>query len=135
MWTKRGISKGCILIFCILIFLLLLAWYIQIRIMYALSSVVLSLIVISYYNFPLREALIFIIAPITPFISLLIEELYDNNKCIDVAEDIKKDSCHDWQNVYDNKFNEAEINDSFEKLMMVVLFCRICFFQFQKHFK
>lgn len=78
---------------------------------------IISLIVISYYNFPLREALIFIIAPITPFISLLIEELYDNNKCIDVAEDIKKDSCHDWQNVYDNKFNEAEINDSFEKLM------------------
>lgn len=78
---------------------------------------IISLIVISYYNFPLREALIFIIAPITPFISLLIEELYDNNKCIDVAEDIKKDSCHDWQNVYDNKFNEAEINESFEKLM------------------
>lgn len=100
------------------------SWEVELRKKYHafLNIILIIIIVVSasmalYYNFPLKEVLIFIIAPITPFISLLIEEIYDNNKCIDVAKDIKKDSCHDWQNVYNKKFTEVEINESFEKLM------------------
>ena len=99
-------------------------WEVELRKKYHkfLNIILIIILAISasvafYYNFPLKEILIFIIAPITPFISLLIEEIYDNNKCIDVAEDIKKDSCHDWENVYNKKFTEVEINESFEKLM------------------
>lgn len=70
-----------------------------------------------YYQSSIKEILLFAIVPFIPFISLVLEEIFDNKSCINVADSIRTDSCNVWYNVHDNKLNDVEINEKVEDLM------------------
>lgn len=80
--------------------------------------VLIAVLAVSYYfQSSLKEILLFAIVPFIPFISLVLEEMVDNKNCIIIADAIKTDSCHIWNNILDNKLDDMESAKKFEDLM------------------
>ena len=124
-WYKETVDNVSFANACIICAHSNFSWDVELRKKYRfvlfaiLIIVILSIIIFSiYYNFSIREVFILVIAPSTPFISLIIEEIYDNFNCVKSAEDISINSSFVIENIYKKRLSDLEIRQEFEVLII-----------------
>lgn len=100
------------------------AWEVELRTNYQnklrmilIVSILFPIMISTLLNFTLREVILFGFVPITPFLSLILEEWLENKECISLSDKIRNDCCNVWQNVKANKLNSNEIDSMTVELM------------------
>lgn len=82
-----------------------------------ICSLVAPVIAALALNYTVSQAIIFTIAPFTPFISVVLDEWLSNKKSLKIAEKLTSECFSTWNNILANKLSNIEIETSTEQHM------------------